>query len=86
MLKQTENEETRLFVEFFVIGAISIEAVRAPWATPLATPILLRQDRALSPFIKKQTFKAKIKITFFSKPRRTRVKSLDSFLKPPRIV
>ena len=34
MLKETENEETRLFCQSFVIGVISIEGARAPWATP----------------------------------------------------
>ena len=53
MLKETENEETRLFCQVFVIGGISIEGVRAPWATPLATPMILRQDRALKYFHKK---------------------------------
>ena len=37
MLKETENEETRLFCQIFVIGGILIEGARAPWATPLAT-------------------------------------------------
>ena len=48
----------------------------------LATPMILRQDRALKFFHKKTTFNAKF---FFSKTWRIRVKSLDSFLKPPRI-
>ena len=39
VLKETENEETRLFCQIFVIGGISIEGARA---TPLATPITLR--------------------------------------------
>ena len=42
MVKETENEETRLFCQIFVIGGISIEGARAPWATPLATPMILR--------------------------------------------
>ena len=42
MLKETENEETRLFCQTFVIGGISIEAARVPWATPLATFMILR--------------------------------------------
>ena len=37
MLKETENEETRLFWQIFVIGGILIEA------KPLATPGLLGQ-------------------------------------------
>ena len=42
MLKETENEETRFFCQIFVIGGISIEGSRAPWATPRATPMILR--------------------------------------------
>ena len=42
MLKKTENEETRLFCQIFVIDGISIEGARAPLATPLATPLVLR--------------------------------------------
>ena len=41
ILKETENEETRDFCHIFVIGGISIEGARAPWATPLATPMIL---------------------------------------------
>ena len=61
MQKETENEETRLFCQVFVNSGISIEGVRAPWATPLAMPMILRQDRALKFFHKKKTFKAKLK-------------------------
>ena len=42
MPKETENEETSLFCQIFVIGGISIEGDRAPWATPLATRMILR--------------------------------------------
>ena len=42
MLKETENEETRLFSQICVIGGISIEGAQAPWATPMATPMILR--------------------------------------------
>ena len=42
MLKETENEETRLFCQICVIGGILIEWAQAPWATPLATPMILR--------------------------------------------
>ena len=38
MLKETENEETTLFCQTFVIGGISIEGARVPWATPLPPP------------------------------------------------
>ena len=34
MLKETENEETRFFCQTFIIGGISIEEARTPWATP----------------------------------------------------
>ena len=42
MLKKTENEETRLFCQTFVIGGISIVRARASWAIPLATPTILK--------------------------------------------
>ena len=42
MLKETENEETRLFCQIFVIGGISIEGAQVSWATPMATPMILR--------------------------------------------
>ena len=42
MLKETQNEKTRLFCQIFVIGGISIKVARAPLATPLATPMILR--------------------------------------------
>ena len=35
MLKETENEETRLFCQIFVIGGISIEGAGSPLATPM---------------------------------------------------
>ena len=53
MLKETENEETRLFCQIFVIGDTLIEGARAPWATPFTTPMILRQDRAFKFFHKK---------------------------------
>ena len=34
MLKETENEETKLFCQIFVIGGISIEGARAPQGHP----------------------------------------------------
>ena len=40
--KKTENEETRFFCQIFVIGGILIEGARAPWATPLSTPMILK--------------------------------------------
>ena len=40
--KRNENEETRRFCKIFVIGGILIEGSRAPWATSLATPMILR--------------------------------------------
>ena len=42
MLKETENDETRLFCQTFVIGGISIVRAGAPWAIPLATPMILK--------------------------------------------
>ena len=42
MLKETENEETRLFCHIFVIGDIAIEEARASWVTLLATPMILK--------------------------------------------
>ena len=42
MLKETENKETGLFCQVFVIGGISTEGTRAPWATPLPTAMILR--------------------------------------------
>ena len=49
MLKETENDETRLFCQTFVIGGISIVRARAHWAwwaIPLATPMILKEDRS----------------------------------------
>ena len=57
MLKEIENEETRLFCQIFVIGGFSIEKTRAPWATLMATPMILRLNRALKFFHKKQNSK-----------------------------
>ena len=34
MLKETENEETRLFWQIFIVGGILIEGARVPSATP----------------------------------------------------
>ena len=42
MLKETENEETRLFRQIFVIGGISIEGARDPGPPPLPTAMILR--------------------------------------------
>ena len=42
MLKETENEETRFFCQIFVIGGILIKEARAHWATPQATPMILK--------------------------------------------
>ena len=55
MLKETENEETRLFWQIFVIGSILIKGARVHSATPW-----LRQwfwdkiARLINPFIKKK--------------------------------
>ena len=64
MLKETQNEETRLFCQIFVIGGISIEGTRVPWATLMATPMILRLNRALK-FFHKKKIQSKLKITFF---------------------
>ena len=42
MLKETENEETKLFCQISVIGGISIEEARDSLGQPLATPMILR--------------------------------------------
>ena len=42
MLKETENEETRLFCQIFVIGGFLIEGDRAPWANLLVTSMTLK--------------------------------------------
>ena len=41
MLKETENEETKLFCHIFVFNGISIGGTRAFWAPLLATPIIV---------------------------------------------
>ena len=62
MLKETENGETRLFWQIFVIGGDLIKGARVPSAN-----LWLRQwfwDKIaplISSFIKKTTFKAKLK-------------------------
>ena len=61
MLKETENEETRLFFcQICVIGGISIEGGPGPLGLPMASPMILRY-RALKFFNKKKKFKAKLK-------------------------
>ena len=62
MMMMTENEETRLFWEIFVICDILIKGARVP----LATPWLLQWfwDKIaplISSFIQKKTFKSKLK-------------------------
>ena len=42
VLKETENEETWLFCQIFVIDGILIEGAWAPWATLLATSMILK--------------------------------------------
>ena len=41
MLKENENEETRLFCHIFIIDGILIRGERTPWAPPLATPMIV---------------------------------------------
>ena len=60
MLKETENKETRLFCQIFVIDDISIEGARAFWATPWLRLWFWDKIAPLISFIKK-TFKAKLK-------------------------
>ena len=54
MLKQTENEETLFFWQIFVIGGILIKRARVHSASPLATPMILRQDRSPNKFFHKK--------------------------------
>ena len=82
ILKETENEETRYFCQIFVIGGISVEGARSPWATPLDTPMILRKDRALKFFHKQKPFKATLKKTFFSIRGGLESIHMTVFLKP----
>ena len=62
MLKETENEETRLFWQIFAIGGILIEKARVPSATQIfgyANDFEIK-SLPLSSFTKK-TFKSKLK-------------------------
>ena len=59
MLKKKPKMRNEAFFQIFVIGSIVIEGALAPWATSLATPMILRQDRTLK-FFHKKTFKAKL--------------------------
>ena len=53
MLKETENEETRLFCQICVIGGISIEGTRAPGPNPWLRLWFWDKIAPLSSFIKK---------------------------------
>ena len=57
---------------------------RPPPPPPPATPMILRQDRALK-FFHKKTFKAKFKKTFLPKHGGLELSHLTVFLKPPGI-
>ena len=46
MLKETENEETRFFVKLLSLVAFQLRGP-GPLGLPLATPMILRSDRAL---------------------------------------
>ena len=61
MLKETENEEPRLFWQIFVIGGILIKVARVPSATPWLRQWFWDKITPLSSFIKKKTFKSKLK-------------------------
>ena len=52
------------FVKFLSLVAFQLRAP-AHWATPLATPMILRQDRALKFFHKKKHLKQNQKKLFF---------------------
>ena len=55
MLKETPNEETRLFCLIFVIGGILIKGAPGPLGHPLATPMILDKIAPLiSSFTKKK--------------------------------
>ena len=60
MLKDTENEEIRLFWQIFAIGGILIEGARVPSDTPSLRQWFWDKIAPLSSFIKK-TFKSKLK-------------------------
>ena len=62
MLKETENEETRLFWQIFAIGGILIKGTQVPSA-PLATLMILIQDWSPNKFFHKKTttFKSNLK-------------------------
>ena len=54
MLKETENEETRLFWQIFVIGGILIKGARVPSAIPWLRQLFWAKIAPLmSSFIKK---------------------------------
>ena len=55
------------FVKFVSLVAFQLRGPGPQWATPLATSMILRQDRALKFFQKKKNIYSKIEITFFSK-------------------
>ena len=54
MLKETKNEETRLFWQIFVIGGILIKGGPGHLGHPLATAMILRQDRSPNKFFHKK--------------------------------
>ena len=46
--RESEQKNTSVLPQLSVkAGGISIEGARALWVTPLATPMILRSDRAL---------------------------------------
>ena len=84
MLKKTENEETRFFWQIFAIGGIVTEGARVLSATPWLFLWFWDKIAPLSSFIKKKHLKRNWN-NLFSKTWRTWVKSLNRFLKRPRI-
>ena len=64
VLKETENEETRLFWQIYVIGGILIEGAQVPSATPWLRLWFWDKIAPPSSFIKK-TFKSKLNQLFF---------------------
>ena len=61
MLKETENEETRLFWQNFVIGGILIKGARVPSVIPWLRQWFWDKIAPLTSSYIKTTFKSKLK-------------------------